>query len=225
MKNKAGVIVFPGSNCDRDAFMALEKAGFNAKFLWSSDRENLDDYSLIVVPGGFSHGDYLRCGAMAAKSAIMQEVISFVKKGGRVIGICNGFQILTEAGLLEGVLLRNQNLKFVCKEILLKIENTESDFTKNFHLGDKIKLPIAHHDGNFFASEEVVKKLHNNNQIALTYVSENGYENPNGSIKNIAGIFNEKKNVLGLMPHPERYIDKFLGGEVGLKFFSGALNF
>jgi phosphoribosylformylglycinamidine synthase len=223
MKNKAGVIVFPGSNCDRDAFMALEKAGFNAKFLWSSDRENLDDYSLIVVPGGFSHGDYLRCGAMAAKSAIMQEVISFVKKGGRVIGICNGFQILTEAGLLEGVLLRNQNLKFVCKEILLKIENTESDFTKSFHLGDKIKLPIAHHDGNFFASEEVVKKLHNNNQIALTYVSENGYDNPNGSIKNIAGIFNEKKNVLGLMPHPERYIDKFLGGEVGLKFFSGVL--
>lgn len=224
MSKKAGVVVFPGSNCDKDAFSALKKVGFAPEFLWYKNRESLKDYSLIVVPGGFSYGDYLRCGAMAAKSAIMQDVISFAQKGGPVIGICNGFQILTESGLLEGVLLRNKNLKFACKEVLLQTEDTSSPFTSKFKLHEKIKLPIAHHDGNFFAQEDVIKTLQDNNQIAFTYVTENGYENPNGSILNIAGIFNKQKNVLGLMPHPERYIDKTLGGEDGLRVFEGVFD-
>lgn len=224
MSKKAGVIVFPGSNCDKDAFSALKKVGFVSEFLWYKNRESLKDYSVIVVPGGFSYGDYLRCGAMAAKSAIMKDVISFAQKGGAVIGICNGFQILTESGLLQGALLRNKNLKFACKEVLLKVENTQSPFTSKFKPNEQIKLPIAHHDGNFFASSDVIKNLQDGGQIAFTYVTENGYENPNGSMLNIAGIFNKQKNVLGLMPHPERYIDKILGGEDGLKVFEGVFN-
>jgi phosphoribosylformylglycinamidine synthase subunit PurQ / glutaminase len=220
---KASVIVFPGSNCDRDVQVALKAAGADVTAVWHRDGV-LPKSDLVVLPGGFSYGDYLRSGAMAAKSPIMKEVITFAEKGGHVLGICNGFQVLTETGLLPGALMRNKHLKFICKDVSLKVENTDSVFTKNYSAADSIKLPVAHHDGNYFADSDTLKKLEDENRIAFRYASENGTANdnanPNGSLKNIAGILSEKKNVLGLMPHPERASDALNGNAEGALLFA-----
>jgi phosphoribosylformylglycinamidine synthase subunit PurQ / glutaminase len=222
----SSVITFPGSNCDRDMDVALKKFGFKNKMVWHNDVE-LPKSDLVVLPGGFSYGDYLRCGSMASKSKIMQSVINFAKGGGKVMGICNGFQILVESGLLPGVLLRNRYLEFICKNVYVKINNMENSFFKNLKK-DILKLHIAHNEGNYFCTKKQINEINNNNQIALYYSDKNGNvdekNNPNGSIKNIAGIFSEKKNVLGMMPHPERMIDSALSGEDGSMFFENLIN-
>ena len=223
---KSSVITFPGSNCDRDMEVALKKFGFKNKMVWHNDVE-LPKSDLVVLPGGFSYGDYLRCGSIASKSKIMQSVINFAKSGGKVMGICNGFQILVEAGLLPGVLLRNKYLEFICKNIFVKI-----NYKDNLYFGgikkDTLEFHIAHNEGNYFCSKEQIKVIDDNNQIALLYSNEAGdideENNPNGSIKNIAGIFNKEKNVLGMMPHPERMIDPALSGEDGSIFFENLIN-
>ena len=208
---KSSVITFPGSNCDRDMDVALKKFGFKNKMIWHNDNE-LPKSDLVVLPGGFSYGDYLRCGSVASKSKIMQSVINFAKSGGLVMGICNGFQILVETGLVPGVLLRNKYLEFICKNVFVKIDNKDNPYFKNLEK-DIFELHIAHNEGNYFCSNDELKSLEDNNQIAVTYCGEDGKENektnPNGAIKNIAGIFNKNKNVLGMMPHPERMIDKY----------------
>lgn len=225
---KSAIIVFPGSNCDRDAIDALEKIGSNVQKIWYQDHTLPKDLDLVVIPGGFSYGDYLRSGAMAAISPIMQDVKKRAEAGLHVLGICNGFQILTETGLLDGVLLRNQKIKFMCKTVNLKIENSNNKFTANYKKNEIIRLPIAHMDGNFFANPDVIKSLYDNDQIAFKYVNENGEidhsSNANGSIDSIAGIFNKKKNVLGMMPHPERAIDINTGSQDGIKIFESLLN-
>jgi phosphoribosylformylglycinamidine synthase len=198
----AAVIVFPGSNRERDAAMALERAmGKKPHIVWHGDSE-LPKVDLIVLPGGFSYGDYLRTGAMAAHSPIMREVIERAKKGTRVWGICNGFQILCETQLLPGILLRNASMKFVCKSVTLRVENTDSDFTRLCKPKQELKVIVAHGDGNYFAEPDTLKGMHDNNQIAFSYA-----DNPNGSIHDIAGIFNKQKNVLGMMPHPENAVE------------------
>ena len=223
---KSSVIIFPGSNCDRDMDVALKKFGFQNKMVWHND-DNLPRSDLIVLPGGFSYGDYLRCGSIAGKSKIINSVIDFAKSGGLVLGICNGFQILTETGLLPGVLQQNKNIEFICKNVFIKINNKENKYFKNI---DKeiLELHIAHNEGNYFCSSDELKKLEDNNQIAVSYCDKKGScnndVNPNGAIKNIAGIFNDKKNILGMMPHPERMIDKYLSGEDGSLFFKNLLN-
>ena len=222
----SSVITFPGSNCDRDMDVALKKFGFKNKMVWHDDLE-LPKSDLVVLPGGFSYGDYLRCGSMASKSKIMKSVLNFAKGGGKVMGICNGFQILVEAGLLPGVLLRNKYLEFICKNIFVKI-----NYKDNLYFGgikkDTLEFHIAHNEGNYFCSKEQIKVIDDNNQIALLYSNEAGdideENNPNGSIKNIAGIFNKEKNVLGMMPHPERMIDPALSGEDGSIFFENLIN-
>ena len=222
----SSVITFPGSNCDRDIDVALRKFGFKNKMVWHNDIE-LPKSDLVVLPGGFSYGDYLRCGSIASKSKIMNSVINFSKAGGKVIGICNGFQILVESGLLPGVLLRNKYLEFICKNIYVKINNKNNSFFKGFD-SDTLKFHIAHNEGNYFCSKEQLKEIENNNQIAMFYSDVNGYvdenNNPNGSIRNIAGIFNKEMNVLGMMPHPERMIDPALSGEDGSIFFKNLIN-
>ena len=222
----SSVITFPGSNCDRDMHVALKKFGFKNKMVWHNDLE-LPKSDLVVLPGGFSYGDYLRCGSMASKTRIMQSVVNFAKKGGKVMGICNGFQILVESGLLPGVLLRNKYLEFICKNIYVKINNKNNSFFKGFDI-DTLKFHIAHNEGNYFCSKEQLKEIENNNQIALFYSDVNGYvdenNNPNGSIRNIAGIFNKEMNVLGMMPHPERMSDPALPGEDGSIFFKNLIN-
>ncbi len=211
---QASVIVFPGSNCDRDVATAFEKAsGKKPAMVWHGD-STLPKSDIIVIPGGFSYGDYLRTGAMAAHSPIMGEVIAAAKKGVRVLGICNGFQVLTETQLLPGVLLRNQKLKFICKTVSLKVENNDSIFTKAYKKGDTLRIPVAHGDGNYFADDDTLKSLEANNQIAFRY-----NDNPNGSLANIAGIFNKERTILGLMPHPERANDSALGSEDGAGMF------
>ena len=223
---KSSVITFPGSNCDRDMDVALTKFGFKNKMVWHNDQE-LPKSDLIVLPGGFSYGDYLRCGSMASKSKIMHSVINFAKSGGLVMGICNGFQILVESGLVPGVLLRNKYLQFICKNVHIKVDNEENSFFKNL---DKkvLEFHIAHNEGNYFCTSDQLKEIEDNNQIAIYYCDKNGntndQTNPNGSIKNIAGIFNKEKNVLGMMPHPERMIDESLSGEDGSIFFKNLLN-
>jgi phosphoribosylformylglycinamidine synthase I len=222
---KAAVIVFPGSNCDRDVAVALEAAmGRAPKMVWHGDAE-LPELDLIVVPGGFSYGDYLRCGAMAAHSPVMREVVARAKKGVAVLGICNGFQILAEAGLLPGALMRNASLRFVCRDVWLKVEDTESAFTRTYTPGDVIRIPIAHADGNYFADDETLDRLEGEGRVAVRYVTPEGEAtddaNPNGSQRNIAGILNEKRTVLGLMPHPERLAEPALGGTDGKKMFAG----
>ena len=220
---KSAVITFPGSNCDRDAVVALENLGSKPQRIWHQETKLDDNLDLIVVPGGFSYGDYLRSGAMAAISPVMQEVKRLANKGARVIGICNGFQILTESGLLPGVLLRNKKVKFICREVTLRVENADSAFTKKYQKNQIIKLPIAHMDGNYFADLEVLKKLEGDGNIAFRYADLSGNlteeSNPNGSALNIAGIFNEQRNVLGMMPHPERAIDVNTGSKDGLAIF------
>ena len=221
----SSVIIFPGSNCDRDMDVALKKFGFKNKMVWHDD-DKLPKSDLIVLPGGFSYGDYLRCGSIAGKSKIIQSVIDFANSGGLVLGICNGFQILTETGLLKGVLQQNKNIEFICKNIFVKVNNSENKFFENIDK-DVLELHIAHNEGNYFCSEDELKSLEDNNQIAAYYCGPDGKvddkSNPNGAIKNIAGIFNEKKNILGMMPHPERMIDQSLSGEDGSIFFENLL--
>ena len=221
----SSVIIFPGSNCDRDMDVALKKFGFKNKMVWHDDDE-LPSSDLIVLPGGFSYGDYLRCGSIAGKSKIIQSVMNFAKSGGLVLGICNGFQILTETGLLKGVLQQNKNIEFICKNIFVKVNNSENKFFENI-AKDVLELHIAHNEGNYFCTEDELKSLEDNNQIAAYYCNSDGKvddkSNPNGAIKNIAGIFNEKKNILGMMPHPERMIDQSLSGEDGSIFFENLL--
>ena len=223
---KSSVITFPGSNCDRDMDVALKKFGFNNKMIWHDDID-LPKSDLVVLPGGFSYGDYLRCGSMASKSKIMRSVIDFANSGGLVMGICNGFQILVETGLVPGALLRNKYLEFICKNVFIKIENEDNPYFKNL---DKkvLEFHIAHNEGNYFCTNEQLKEIEDNDQVAIYYSDKDGKieekYNPNGSIKNIAGIFNKKKNVLGMMPHPERMIDKSLSGEDGSLFFKNLIN-
>ena len=215
------VIVFPGSNCDRDIAVALEKFNFKNSMVWHNDIK-IPKSDLIVLPGGFSYGDYLRTGCIAAKSRIIREVIEFANKGGLVLGICNGFQILIESGLLPGTLLRNKKLNFLCKNVHLKITNNSNNFLSTFNR-EIIELHIAHNDGSYFINNDGLEKLKDNNQIAFVYCDQKGIVsdkfNPNGSINNIAGIFNRKQNILGMMPHPERMIDKYLSGDDGALFF------
>ena len=221
---KSHVIVFPGSNCDRDVAVAIESiSGSAPEMVWHKNT-TMDESDLIVVPGGFSYGDYLRCGAIASTSPIINEVVKKAKAGVPVIGICNGFQILIETSLLDGALIRNNSLSFICKDIFIKSENTSSIFTKNNSVA---KMPIAHNEGNYFASSDTIKKIKDRDQIAFKYCNSNGEvnleSNPNGSIDNIAGILNDKKNVLGLMPHPERAVEQSLGSEDGKHIFEGVL--
>ena len=222
---KSSVIIFPGSNCDRDMDVALKKFGFKNQMIWHNDN-SIPKSDLIVLPGGFSYGDYLRCGSIASKSKIIKSVIDFANSGGLVLGVCNGFQILTETGLLPGILQQNKYLNFICKNVFVKVRDKQNKYFKDIKK-DILKLHIAHNEGNYFCSNDEMKSLEDNNQIAVTYCNENGDEsdenNPNGAIKNIAGIFNKKKNVLGMMPHPERMIDKYLSGEDGSLFFENLL--
>ena len=224
---KSAVIVFPGSNCDRDVFTVMKAEGLNPVMVWHDDETLPEGLDLVVLPGGFSYGDYLRCGAMAARSPIMRSVIAFAQAGGHVLGICNGFQILCESGLLPGTLMRNDHLKFNCKETALRVESADSVFTRGYEKGRVITLPVAHAEGNYFADDETLKSLNANGQIALRYVDASGKPssegNPNGARENIAGIFNKTKNVLGLMPHPERFADPELGGADGAVLFRSLL--
>lgn len=227
-KLKFGVVVFPGSNCDHDAFYALHKIlNHDVNFLWHKDSD-LKNSDVIILPGGFAYGDYLRAGAIARFSPIMNPVIEFVHNGGYVIGICNGFQILLEAGLLPGVLLKNITLQFVCKDVYLSIENNETNFTRGIDRSKILKIPIAHADGKYFADDDTLKELENNNQIVFRYSSEAGKVadefNPNGSANNIAGIVNKNGNVLGMMPHPERSCDPILSKTDGSLIFKALIN-
>ena len=223
---KASVIVFPGSNCDRDVQVALEKFQIDTTMVWHQEI-SLPTSDLVVLPGGFSYGDYLRCGSMASKSKVMNEVIKYAKDGGYVLGICNGFQILTETGLLPGALLRNSKLKFICKNVFIKTTNNQTAFTKKIPENKILSIPIAHNEGNYFASKEEIQSLKEYNQIVFQYCDEegniSGESNPNGSFLNIAGISNQNKNVLGMMPHPERSIDQLLGGVDGQGIFQSLL--
>ncbi len=212
---QSAVIVFPGSNCDRDLKVALERSsGTTPHMVWHKETELPKGIDLVAIPGGFSFGDYLRCGAIAARAPIMDAVVDFAKKGGMVMGVCNGFQILLETGLLPGALMRNAGLKYICKDVALKVETTQSAFTSAYNQGEKITVPIAHHDGNYLADEGLLERLRGEERVAFTY--EN---NPNGSVGDIAGILSENRRVLGMMPHPERLNDPALGGVDGAKLF------
>ena len=218
---KSAVIVFPASNCDRDSATALEQiTGKKPAMVWHGDADVPNDTDLIVLPGGFSYGDYLRCGAMAAQSRIMRDVKAKADKGVAVLGICNGFQILTEAGLLPGVLLRNAKLKFVCRPVEMLVEESQSAFTRAYKNGERVRFPVAHGEGNYFADEETLDRLEGENRVAFRYAPG---ENPNGAARNIAGILNEKRNVLGMMPHPERACDPLLGSTTGRPVFESLI--
>ncbi|MBM4317149.1 MAG: phosphoribosylformylglycinamidine synthase subunit PurQ [Deltaproteobacteria bacterium] len=216
---KIGIITFPGSNCDDDVYDSLMRSGgFELTKLWHKDTPELSDYKLIVLPGGFSYGDYLRCGAMAARSPIMEKVIEFAKRGGLVIGICNGFQILCESGLLPGALARNLSLNFICKDIKVTVETSKTPWTQTIEARSTLNLPIAHGEGRYIISEEDYQELIKNGQVVLTY-----QDNPNGSTHQIAGLCNKEKNVFGLMPHPERASD--LRSKDGLKIWQSLKSF
>lgn len=220
---RASVIVFPGSNCDRDAAVALQAAtGQAPSMVWHGDSE-IPASDLIVLPGGFSYGDYLRSGAMAAHSPVMREVVARARAGTPVLGICNGFQVLTEAGLLPGVLMRNATLKFICRDVLLRVERNDSLFAHRYSRGEVVRFPIAHKDGSYFADEATLDRLEGEGLVAFRYCDAAGEvtnaANPNGSCRNIAGIYNQTGRVLGLMPHPERLADPALGGTDGAKMF------
>ena len=222
---KSKVIVFPGSNCDRDVAVAIKQiSGSEPQMVWHKET-SLRNSDLIIVPGGFSYGDYLRCGAIASTSPIINEVVKKANEGVPVIGICNGFQILIETSLLDGALIRNNSLSFICRDVYIKSENQTSIFTKKTNIA---KMPIAHNEGNYFASEETLKKIVDNDQVAFKYCNQEGevtsQSNPNGSLENIAGILNDKKNVLGLMPHPERAAESALGCEDGKYIFESILS-
>ena len=223
----SSVIVFPGSNCDRDIAVALEKMQFKNKMVWHKDT-TLPKSDLIVIPGGFSYGDYLRSGAIAGKSLIVSEIIKAANSGCLILGICNGFQILTETGLLKGTLLRNKNLKFINKDVNIKVINNKTNFTSKYNLNQILKINIAHNEGNYFTKETHLEELNNENLIAFKYCDEKGVvndrSNPNGALENIAGIFNAKKNILGMMPHPERMIDEMISNTDGVNLFSSLIN-
>ena len=212
---KFAVIVFPGSNCDIDMYHAIkDEIGEEVEYVWH-DADNLENYDAILLPGGFSYGDYLRSGAIARFSNVMKEVVKAAEQGKPVLGVCNGFQVLLETGLLPGAMRRNDSLKFICKTVQLTVENNETIFTNGYEKNDVIQIPIAHGEGNYFCDEETMITLRENNQIVFTYTDEN----PNGSVENIAGITNKAGNVLGMMPHPERAMDTLLGSEDGKKLF------
>ena len=223
---KSSVIVFPGSNCDRDIAVALEKFQIKNQMVWHNET-NLPKSDLVILPGGFSYGDYLRTGCIASKSRIMHDIIKHANEGGLILGICNGFQILIEIGLLPGVLLRNKKLRFVSKNVYLKVINIENQFCLSCVKKNIIELPIAHNEGNYFADDKILQNLEDNNLIAFKYCDEKGNisnnSNPNGSSNNIAGILNNNKNILGMMPHPERLIDPILSGEDGSMIFESLL--
>jgi len=219
---KAAVIVFPASNCDRDVAMALERATGKAPLMaWHGEANLPDQLDLIVLPGGFSYGDYLRCGAMAAHSPIMREVIARAKKGTPVLGICNGFQILCETGLLPGVLMRNASLKFVSRSVAMTVEATNTMFTARYTPGQTIRIPVAHGDGNYFADKATLDRLEGEGQVAFRYVEG---DNPNGAARNIAGIFNEQRTIMGMMPHPERVSEPLHGGTDGKAIFDSLVS-
>ncbi len=224
---KSSVIVFPGSNCDRDIAVALEKMQFKNKMVWHKDTI-LPKSDLIVIPGGFSYGDYLRSGAIAGKSLIIDEVIKAANSGCLILGICNGFQILTETGLLKGTLLRNKNLKFINKDVNIKVVNNNTKFSNKYKKNEILKINIAHNEGNYFTDFNHLEELNKENLIAFKYCDEKGNineeANPNGSLDNIAGIYSLKKNILGMMPHPERMIDEMISNRDGINLFSSLLN-
>lgn len=218
---KAAIIVFPGTNREKDMAMALTHvSGKKPDLIWHKET-SLSNYDLIVLPGGFSYGDYLRCGAMAAHSPIMKEVIAKANAGTRLLAVCNGFQMLVETGLVPGGLLHNASLKFICKQVHLKVENNQTDFTNKFSANEVIKVPVAHGEGNYFVSDDTLKELEDNNQIAFRYCGENGAfaESPNGSVAQIAGVFNKTKTIMGMMPHPEDAVVPHAGNQSGSKLF------
>jgi len=223
-----GIVVFPGTNCDRDCWHVVKRVlNCDAEFVWHEERD-VSRFDCIILPGGFSYGDYLRVGAVARFSPVMESVRDFAEKGGLVIGICNGFQILVEAGLLPGALVRNKTTHFICKFVNLRVENADTPFTNQCKVGQVLRIPIAHNDGRFFCDEEILKRLERNGQIVFRYCTPEGEiteeANPNGSIENIAGIVNERGNVLGMMPHPERASEKLLGSEDGLLIWRSILS-
>lgn len=216
---KSAVITFPGSNCDRDLAVAIERVTGHAPLrVWHGDSDLPDNLDFIGVPGGFSYGDYLRSGAMAARSPVLKAVVDAAQKGVAVLGICNGFQILTEAGLLPGALMRNAGINFVCRNVTLSVENNKSLFTRHYKKGEHITIPVAHHDGNYFASKDEIARLEGEGRIAFRY-----QEDVNGSVANIAGVLNDAGNVLGMMPHPERRVENAHGGTDGAHLFESVL--
>ena len=224
---KFGVVVFPGSNCDHDTYHVIRKVlGAEALYIWHKET-SLQIFDAIILPGGFSYGDYLRAGAVARFSPVMNEIIKFAKKGGPVLGICNGFQILLESGLLPGALIPNDGMRFLCQTVYLKVANAATPFTQAYEPGQVLRMPIAHYSGNYFADDELLKRLQDEGRIAFQYCDADGNvtteANPNGSRFNIAGITNEYKNVLGMMPHPERASETLLGSADGLKLFESLL--
>ena len=224
---KIAVIVFPGSNCDHDAYFAFRKIlEMDTAFVWHKET-NLSPYDLIVLPGGFSYGDYLRCGAIARFSPVMKEVIAKAEKGARILGICNGFQILTESGLLPGALMRNMNRRFVCRDVHLKVINSQTPFTHQCKKNEILRVPVAHGEGNYYCSTEVMEELKENEQVVFRYCTPDGLENqeanPNGSIENIAGIINKEGNILGMMPHPERNAEHSIGNGDGRKILQSLI--
>lgn len=228
MSKKIGVIVFPGSNCDHDAYHAMKQImNAETKFLWHKDTD-LSDIDLLIVPGGFSYGDYLRSGAIARFSPVMNSVVEYANAGNPVLGICNGFQILLEAGLLPGAMLHNEKLRFICKNVHIRVESTRSLFTSGLKRGNVLEIPVSHGEGNYFIEPDGLKKLENNDQIAFRYCNADGETTPesniNGSVSAIAGITNKSGNVLGMMPHPERAMEEILGLEDGKIFFDSVFN-
>ena len=215
----AAVITFPGSNCDRDLAVAFENAGAKVSRVWHKDTSLPEGIDVVGIPGGFSFGGYLRCGAIAANSPICRSVVDFANKGGFVLGICNGFQVLTETGLLPGALMRNAGLKFICKPVTLSVESNESPFTQGYEQGQEISVPVAHHDGNYTADADVLARLNGDARVAFRYV-----DNPNGSDEAIAGVMSANKRVLGMMPHPERCVDEAHGGTDGTALFRSLLD-
>ena len=213
---KAAVITFPGSNCDRDLAVAFEKAGAHVTKVWHKDAALPKGLDIVGIPGGFSFGDYLRCGAIAARSPIMRAVVDFARSGGHVLGVCNGFQVLIEAGLLPGALMRNAGLKFVCRTVELEVATADSAFTRLWTRGERLSLPVAHHDGNYIADAATLARLEGEDRIALRYL-----ENPNGSVADIAGVLSQNRRVLGMMPHPERAVEAAHGGTDGAALFGG----
>ncbi|MET4103181.1 phosphoribosylformylglycinamidine synthase I [Roseovarius sp. MBR-78] len=215
----AAVIVFPGSNCDRDLAVAFERAGAKVSMVWHKDTALPEGVDIVAVPGGFSYGDYLRCGAIAANSPICRAVVAHAERGGYVLGICNGFQVLTETGLLPGALLRNAGLKYVCKPVGLTVATADSAFTRAYKAGNTITVPVAHHDGNYFADDATLDRLEAADRVAFRYA-----DNPNGSLRDIAGILSENRRVLGMMPHPERMAEPAHGGSDGAAMFTGLVD-
>ena len=218
MTMRAGVVVFPGSNCDRDIAVALRRAGAEVAMVWHKETGLPDGLDLVAIPGGFSFGDYLRCGAIAARAPVMRAVVEFARGGGHVLGVCNGFQVLIEAGLLPGALMRNAGLKFVCAPAPLSVGAEDNAFTAGYRRSEVVTFPVAHHDGNFIADEGTLARLEGEDRVAFRYLA-----NPNGSMNAIAGVLSENRRVLGLMPHPERAVDPALGGDDGARLFAGLL--